>query len=185
MSILIWSTAWSRYLIGKIQQTCKYCIAFKKPCLRYILTWGFFFSIQILRWHYCRFWMYTAVPLDYFRLNCHILTYSISILFPVHVNKFILWLHIKLIVLGIINLNWMIIPVFNRMGKIFLICSPQINIIYSTIALIIIISKKNPPYEILSISSNTVKTSLTFLITIDLKHLHYLILKRVFDQICI
>lgn len=69
------------------------------------------------------------------------------------------------------------------MGKIFLKCSPQINIIYSTIALII--SKKKPPYEILSISSNTVKTSLTFLITIDLKHLHYLILKRVFDQICI
>lgn len=78
----------------------------------------------------------------------------------------------------------MIIPVFNRMGKIFLICSPQINIIYSTIALIIS-KKKHPPYEILSISSNTVKTSLTFLITIDLKQLHYLILKRVFDQICI
>lgn len=67
--------------------------------------------------------------------------------------------------------------------NVFFICSPQINIIYSTIALII--SQKNPPYEILSISSNTVKTSLTFLITIDLKHLHYLILKRVFDQICI
>lgn len=57
----------------------------------------------------------------------------------------------------------MIILVFNRMGKIFLICSPQINIIYSTIALIIS-QKKHPPYEILSISSNTVKTSLTFLI---------------------